>query len=135
MTEMLDLRIWIARLDSPTRIVVLTVISFILLGAALGWVIYLNQTAVNDAKDVAADTRVIAVDTKKIAAETNAIVKEQLAAKDAQITALEFVLNQQAVPAAVFYAEEYDRLTGKSPKLLFGPQYPPFKPSTPAAAP
>ena len=60
--------------------------------------------------------------------ETNDIIKNDLAARDATISALNLVLDTQAVPASVFFAQYYKKSTGIDVNLLFGPQYPPFEP-------
>ena len=60
--------------------------------------------------------------------ETNDIIKNELAARDATIASLNLVLDTQAVPASVFFAQYYKKSTGTEVNLLFGPQYPPFEP-------
>lgn len=59
---------------------------------------------------------------------TNDVVKNELAQRDAQIKQLNFVLEQQAIPAITFMADEIDRLGGEPPKVLLTPTGPPFVP-------
>lgn len=66
--------------------------------------------------------------TREVAADTNQIVKQQLAQSEQQIQKLNFVLEQQAIPAITYMAEEIDRLGGKPPKVLLTPTGPPFVP-------
>lgn len=52
--------------------------------------------------------------------------------KDQQIDALTFIVNKQAVPAIVWLSGRVEALGGGSPRILLGPDQPPFKaPSTP----
>ena len=65
---------------------------------------------------------------EQVAQDTNHILKVEVQEKDKQIAALNFVLEQQAIPAVTFMAEEIDRLGGKPPKVLLTPTGPPFVP-------
>ena len=65
---------------------------------------------------------------EQVAQDTNDILKTEVQEKDSQIAALNFVLEQQAIPAVTFMAEEIDRLGGKPPKVLLTPTGPPFVP-------
>ena len=77
---------------------------------------------------VAVALLVYAYRLEALAQNTNHILKVEVQEKDKQVTGLNFVLEQQAIPAITFMAEEIDRLGGKPPKVLLTPTGPPFVP-------
>lgn len=73
---------------------------------------------------VAVALLVYAYRLETLAQNTNEILKTDL-------MEAEYVINEQSVPAAVYYAQRVQALTGEQPQLLFGPEYPPFAPPKP----
>lgn len=63
-----------------------------------------------------------------LAQNTNEIVKRDLVERDQTISALEFVLQQQAAPAIVYMQKELRAAGVTPPNVFLTPDEPPFKP-------
>lgn len=61
-----------------------------------------------------------------VAKSTNQILKKDLEQKDAEIAALSFVLNEQAVPYIVYTLEQCRKNKQNCVQLLLSPNEPPF---------
>lgn len=61
-----------------------------------------------------------------LARDTNQIVKTELAERDAQISAANFIITQQAVPALTAMQRQIRELGGEPPLVLLSPTEPSF---------
>jgi hypothetical protein len=64
-----------------------------------------------------------------VARDTNHILQVEVQEKDTHIEELNFVVNQQAVPAIIYMTREMRRAGLTPPEVLLSPSEPPFTPT------
>jgi hypothetical protein len=97
----------------------------------LVYALYRVETGVSETKMTTAETQAIARETRLAAKEARRLVALENEKQEAQIASLNFVLNEQAIPAVVDLLAILEANGIKPPRVLLGPSQPPYEPQNP----